>query len=135
VYIDYKVQNDILYEYILVSVDYLNKEKIYGPVQAIPRRFLPAKFALFRNFPNPLKTYTHIRFALPQDSRISLNIYNLQGKLVKRLIKPDKVFGSGIYQVTWDGKGDNGGVLASGPYIYRLVSGKFADAHVLLLAR
>jgi len=134
-YIDYNVQNDILYEYKLISVDYSNKEKTFGPVQAIPRRFVPAKFALFRNFPNPLKTYTIIRFALPQDSRVSLNIYNLQGRLVKRLIKPEKVLSSGIYQVTWNGKGESGAVLASGPYIYRLVSGKFADSHIMLIAK
>jgi hypothetical protein len=113
-YIDYMVQNDILYEYKLVSVDYANKEKNYGPVQAMPRRLLPPKFTLYRNFPNPFKASTIIRFALPQDSRISLNIYNLQGKLVKRLVKPDKVFLSGNYQVTWDGKGEGGAALAAG---------------------
>ncbi len=134
-YIDYMVQNDILYEYKLVSLDYLNREKSYGPVQAIPRRLLPARFALFRNYPNPFKTTTNIRFALAQDSRVSLNIYNLQGKLVKKLVKPDKVFCSGIHQIVWDGKGENGGVLANGPYVYRLVSGKFADAHILLLTK
>lgn len=134
-YIDYMVQNDILYEYKLVSLDYFNKEKSYGPVQAIPRRFFPSRFALYRNFPNPFKVSTKIRFALPQDSRISLNIYNLQGKLVKRLIKPDKVFCSGVHQVVWDGKGEGGGTLAAGPYIYRLVSGRFAHAHILLLAK
>lgn len=134
-YIDYMVQNDILYEYKLVSLDYFNKEKSYGPVQAIPRRFFPSRFALYRNFPNPFKVSTKIRFALPQDSRTSLNIYNLQGKLVKRLIKPDKVFCSGVHQVVWDGKGEGGGTLAAGPYIYRLVSGRFAHAHILLLAK
>jgi len=134
-YIDYMVQNDILYEYKLVSVDYANKEKNYGPVQAMPRRLLPPKFTLYRNFPNPFKASTIIRFALPQDSRISLNIYNLQGKLVKRLVKPDKVFLSGNYQVTWDGKGEGGAALAAGPYVYRLVSGNFAEAHIMLLAR
>ena len=87
----------------------------------MPRRLLPPKFTLYKNFHNPFKASTIIRFALPQDSRISLNIYNLQGKLVKRLVKPDKVFLSGNYQVTWDGKGEGGAALAAGPYVYRLV--------------
>lgn len=134
-YIDYNVQNEILYEYKLIALDYSNKEKIYGPVQVMPRRLLPVKFALFRNFPNPFRNATIIRFALAQDSRISLNIYNLQGQLVKRLIKPDMVFRTGVHQVIWDGKSESGGALAAGPYVYRLVAGRFADANVLLLSK
>lgn len=135
IYIDYDVSNEVLYEYKLIAVDYNNEEKNYGPVKVIPRKNAPLKFVLYRNFPNPFRAATFIRFTLPENSKISLNIYNLQGKLVKKLVRPDRMFHAGTYQVMWDGKSATGGPIATGPYVYRFVAGKYIDTKVMLLIK
>jgi hypothetical protein len=134
-YVDRNVHNGILYEYNLIAVDYHQKEDVYGPASVMPKHITPPDFMLGPNYPNPFRDITRIRFALPVETAISLNIYTLQGRLVRKLIKPDHVLTAAYHQVTWDGKSENGQKVASGPYIYRLSSEKFVKAKVMLMAR
>lgn len=61
-----------------------------------------------------------IRFNVSQDSRVSIGIYDKQGKLVRTIISGKK-YTSGEYKVEWDGKDDNGNELPSGEYIYKVL--------------
>jgi hypothetical protein len=135
-YLDFNnVYNEFLYEYRLVAVDYHNKNALYGPAEARPLGRVPVKFALIGNYPNPFRRATTIRFDLPVKTMVSLDIYNLQGKLVRRLIKPDKKYPVGYHKVAWDGLSESGFRVASGTYIYRLSAGKFAKAKIMMLIR
>lgn len=52
-----------------------------------------------RNFPNPFNRNTNIIFNLPQDSYVTLSIYNVKGKVVKTILNEQKV--AGEYNMGW----------------------------------
>lgn len=77
---------------------------------------LPEKFALQGNSPNPTNSTTEIQFALPEATQVRLIVYDLQGRVVKRLL--NKQMPPGYHQVTFAV-----GSLSSGVYLYRLRAG------------
>lgn len=84
---------------------------------------LPAGFALAANYPNPFNPSTTITYRLPQDGEqhpVRLDVFDVQGRLVRRLV--DDRQDGGTHSVVWDGRGRRGGTLSSGVYYYRLQS-------------
>ena len=77
---------------------------------------LPAGFTLEQNYPNPFNGGTRIAFSIPEKMSLQLDVYDLQGKLVKTLAKGE--FAAGNHFVT-AASGD----FSSGIYIYRLTTG------------
>jgi flagellar hook assembly protein FlgD len=88
---------------------------------------LPETFSLSQNFPNPFNPQTTIHFTIPVSERVltpvKLNVYNLQGELIRVLIDEDRAPGN--HQVHWDGLDESGHRTASGIYIYKLQAGDF----------
>jgi flagellar hook assembly protein FlgD len=68
-------------------------------------------------YPNPFNPSTLIGYDLPRDSHVSLEIFDLNGRLVKTLI--NGYFRAGKHQVAW-----NADQISSGIYLVRLVTGK-----------
>jgi hypothetical protein len=133
-HIDYRALNDLCYEYRLAAVDYEAKTKWYGPVEARPHEVFPLAFALYTNFPNPFVRTTTIRFDVPVATKLELNIYNLQGRLVRRLIRPVK-FQPGFHRVIWNGKDEFDHAIAVGPYIYQLKAQGFEKSKMMFMVR
>jgi uncharacterized repeat protein (TIGR02543 family) len=75
---------------------------------------IPQTFQLVQNFPNPFNPSTVIRFGLPQDASVTLEVYNTVGQKVVTLLDGGTV-DAGYHEVTFDASR-----LASGVYIYRL---------------
>jgi len=63
---------------------------------------VPASLALFQNYPNPFNPVTRIEFALPRASHVSLEIFDISGRLVKVLVNKRKE--AGRHEVVWDGR-------------------------------
>lgn len=78
---------------------------------------LPAQFSM-KLEPNPFKADALIRYAIPQNAAVKLEIYNLKGQLIRRLVNDHK--SSGSHQVTWDGRDQAGSNVVSGLYFVRL---------------
>ena len=72
----------------------------------------PEEFKL-TNYPNPFNEQTRIIFSLPRSGQVKLDVYNLAGRLVARLL--DEPLPSGAHQLIFNGKD-----LPSGLYFYRL---------------
>ena len=70
-------------------------------------------------YPNPFMKQTTIEFSVNKAEKLSLNIYNQSGQLIRTLIEGNEV-APGKYQVIWDGKNAGGGDQASGIYHYKL---------------
>ncbi len=82
---------------------------------------LPETFELSQNFPNPFNPSTEIKFTVGKDELISLNIYDIQGRLVSSLID-NYFYSAGSYKMNWDGKNQYGTQVPSGMYLYKLES-------------
>jgi subtilisin family serine protease len=94
---------------------------------------LPTTLALEQNYPNPFNPSTVISFALPKEGRASLVIYNLLGQQVRTLV--DGSLEAGVHAIEWDGRETNGQPVASGVYLYRLVSGEFSQTRKMTLLK
>lgn len=101
---------------------------------------LPAQFRLEQNYPNPfhgsshadvIATQTQIRYALPQNSHVTLSIYDINGRLVRRL--EDAVKPAGAYIQLWDGMNEFKKPVTAGFYFYRLQAGQMTLTRKLLL--
>ncbi|MBD3320248.1 MAG: T9SS type A sorting domain-containing protein, partial [Chitinivibrionales bacterium] len=134
--IDFGVENDVMYQYKLVAVDFENKHETYDKLaEGMPRLVLPKRFNLWRNFPNPFRTMTTVRYAIPIDNKplVRINIYNIQGRLVRKLVH--RKHKPGWYRIVWDGCDDMGRIAGSGPYIYQITAGKFRKSRVMIKVR
>jgi len=77
-------------------------------------------FKLSQNFPNPFNPNTSIQFILGQDELVSLNIFDIQGRLINSLIH-NTYYPSGYHNISWDGTNTIGTHVPSGMYIYKLI--------------
>ncbi|RMF62199.1 MAG: choice-of-anchor D domain-containing protein, partial [Calditrichaeota bacterium] len=79
----------------------------------------PTSFRLAQNFPNPFNPTTQIDYELPARANVTLAIYDIRGRLVRRLLDgEDKP--SGTHSVFWDGKDASGNSVSSGVYFYAI---------------
>ncbi|HKW13108.1 MAG TPA: FlgD immunoglobulin-like domain containing protein [Candidatus Krumholzibacteria bacterium] len=88
--------------------------------------------SLEQNIPNPFNPRTTIGFTLEKAGRASINVYAVNGTLVRTLL--DERRDAGPNRVSWDGTDQSGKPVASGVYMYRLSSsGQTATRKMLLL--
>ncbi|MDP2364262.1 MAG: FG-GAP-like repeat-containing protein, partial [Ignavibacteria bacterium] len=92
-------------------------------------RLLPIEYLLYQNYPNPFNPNTTILFALPQQSNVSLKIFNILGELMVELVN-DQLYEEGYHEIMFDGS-----LLSSGVYIYRIQAGEFSDIKKMLLLK
>jgi len=79
---------------------------------------LPVRYFLHQNYPNPFNPNTIIKFDLPARSQVEVSIYDVNGKLVKKLINDQKE--AGYHSVEWNGTDAYGRKVSSGIYFYRI---------------
>jgi len=96
-------------------------------------RILPTTTELFQAYPNPFNSSTSIGIFLPKSQKTRLEIYDIHGRLVKRLI--DRELGSGEHIVVWNGTNMGGKSVASGSFFYRLISGENVITKRMILIR
>jgi hypothetical protein len=94
---------------------------------------LPRLPDLFQNYPNPFNPLTIIEYAVPTPGHVRLAIYDVHGRLVRKLA--DQRMDAGYHQVTWDGTNDQGRSIASGMYFYRAEIGEETKTRKMLLIR
>ena len=92
---------------------------------------LPTAFALHANAPNPFNPETVIRFDLPRDSGVQLEIYDVLGRKVRTLIQKD--LPAGVHQAVWAGRDGRGRQVGSGVYFYRLKAGAYIQTRRMIL--
>ena len=93
----------------------------------------PIRFELSQNAPNPFNPSTTIQLSLSERGQTRLDIYGVNGQLVRTLI--DGSMAVGTHEVVWDGTDAVGNKLGSGTYIYRLVNGENVSVRRMVLVR
>ena len=81
----------------------------------------PSEFQLCSNFPNPFNPSTMIVFFLPRNEQVTLNVYDISGRLIETLVQGDVP--AGEHRLHWSAQG-----LASGVYICRLEAKDFSNS-------
>ncbi len=97
---------------ILIGTDDALKTKLNNNSQ-------PDNFSLGNNFPNPFNNSTVIPVYLPESENIMLDVFNIVGQKIKTII--NERINKGRHYFRWDGTDDQGNVVSSGIYFYRLM--------------
>jgi hypothetical protein len=81
----------------------------------------PSAFALRSAAPNPMSSRTQISFALPNAGNVSLELFDVRGRRVRRLL--DESYPPGVHSVEWNTRDERGHRVAAGTYWARLSMG------------
>ncbi|HUF08335.1 MAG TPA: sugar-binding protein [Rhodothermales bacterium] len=104
-------------------------ETVDSAVEDEPIAGVPEQFALSQNYPNPFNPTTTIEYGLKSPARASVDVFNVYGQRVARLIDEQK--SAGTYRLTWDSEG-----LPSGMYVYQLrIDGTLVDSKTMTLIK
>ena len=94
---------------------------------------VPLTTDLLRSYPNPFNASTLIPFRLGSVAEVRIDIYNLLGQRVRRLLDERRT--PGLHRVRWSGTDDRGSPVSSGVYFYRLTTGDVAETRRCMLIR
>jgi len=101
---------------------------------------LPTEYKLSQNYPNPFNANTTIMYDIPVDinngvenQHVSLIIYNTLGQQIIELVNKNQTPGS--YQVTWNGKNDEGNYIGTGIYLYEIKANIFSNVKKMTLVK
>ncbi len=113
------------FQYRLKQVD---NDGIFEYSDVVEVEIVPIEFELSQNYPNPFNPSTTIRFSLPKQTQLKLNLYSMLGELVETIAEGNYEVGN--YKVTF-----NASNLPSGVYIYRIESSDYVQTKKMLLLK
>jgi len=99
----------------------------------VPVASPPSAMLLRANTPNPFAHSTAIRFELPREGDAELAVYDVSGRLVKRLVRSHLPAGSHV--TVWDGTDAAGQRVPSGAYFSRLKVGEDTGSRCIVMVR
>jgi photosystem II stability/assembly factor-like uncharacterized protein len=94
---------------------------------------LPSPMVLEQNYPNPFNPKTTIAFSLDRSGPVKLQVYDVQGHLVRTLLNGNRAAGG--HRVDWDGRDNSGRAAAAGLYMYRLEAGDLVQQKKMTLLK
>lgn len=90
-------------------------------------------FFINQNYPNPFNPSTTISYTLPEESNVTINIYNLLGNRVARIFSSIQPLGT--HSIQWNGTDQQGNQVPTGIYFYQLQAGDFVQTKKMVLMR
>ncbi|HEY6435481.1 MAG TPA: T9SS type A sorting domain-containing protein, partial [Ignavibacteriaceae bacterium] len=106
--------------YRLKQIDF-NGDYEYSEQLAVNLTFVPSEYYVSQNYPNPFNPSTTIKYSLPVESNVRINIYNALGQIIEELISETQPTGN--YEVTWNAQN-----YSSGVYYYSFEVNSFDDS-------
>ena len=106
---------------------------IKNVVGIVNEGLIPQAYSLSDNYPNPFNPQTTISYGLPQQSDLSLVIYNIMGQEIMRWDEQNSQ--AGFYQKIWNGRNKFGVSVGSGVYFYRIIAGEFVKTRKMILLK
>ncbi|MBP9094969.1 MAG: T9SS type A sorting domain-containing protein [Ignavibacteria bacterium] len=89
---------------------------------------IPTEYKLYNNYPNPFNPSTKIKFDLPQNSYVKINVFDITGRIISELANTNLQAGS--YETEF-----NGVNASSGIYYYRIEAGNFVETKKMILIK
>jgi hypothetical protein len=117
------------------DIMYRRMEKRYEPmsVPAYRQTAHEKDFQLLQNYPNPFNNATNIPINIFRETQIEINIFNIDGRLVRKLAS--KNFPQGSLTISWDGKDNFHHSLSTGIYFVKVVSESYVSTEKIILVR
>ncbi|MFC1527189.1 lamin tail domain-containing protein [Candidatus Neomarinimicrobiota bacterium] len=100
---------------------------IYNNTTVIPY------FELKQNFPNPFNPNTTIQYSLPNESSVTITVYNMLGKEVNQLISKKQL--PGEHSIQWNGTDYDGNKVGAGIYLFQIQAGDFIQTKKMVLMK
>jgi len=134
---EFDLQNDTRYYWQITAIDedsLITNSNIWtfdvGYVAIDQYAQVPTEFMLDQNFPNPFNPSTTIRYGLPEESNVSLVIYDVRGQVVQTIASDHQ--SAGWHNVVWNGQTAEGKTISTGIYFARLVAGEYSQVIKML---
>jgi len=89
---------------------------------------LPSSIVLWQNYPNPFNAQTTIQYSLPEQSKVSIDIFDILGRKIETLAEGMKP--AGHHEIIWDAEN-----YSSGLFFYRIIAGDYATTKKMLLLK
>jgi len=127
------------YYYKLESITLQGESDFYDPVIVsvtsvdIKKYIVPDSYTLSQNYPNPFNPETTIEFGLPKTGFVEITIYDIKGKLVRKLVSEQKSAGNHI--IKWNANTGFGNRMSSGVFYYRMKCGEFQQTNKMILMK
>jgi len=102
--------------------------KVDAPLVGVENPNQVTEYNLSQNYPNPFNPSTRISYSIPRSGNVKIILYDASGKEIKTLV--DEIKNSGNYTINLDASN-----LASGTYLYRIVSGEFTQTKKMILVK
>ncbi|MBN1479222.1 T9SS type A sorting domain-containing protein [candidate division KSB1 bacterium] len=109
----------------------IKPEVMTSRVEKSPNQSFDCK--LLYNYPNPANPSTTLTYHLARPALVALTIYNAAGQTIRYLLNDEQ--SAGFHSLDWDGKDENGAVVASGIYVYKLAAQDFSQTGKLVVMR
>lgn len=141
IYSDFEACNNMEYYYWLESVSLSGMCQYFGPINVIignlsdepeqPGIMLSTK--LLSAFPNPFNPNTNLRYSLKEAGKVKIEVLNFKGQMIRSYnVDHDS---PGFYQLSWDGRDNDGRLVSSGIYMCRMTSGRYISTRKMILAK
>lgn len=116
------------------TVEYLSKPDDEPIPRGVAGHDIPKQNFLGVPMPNPFNPVTIFKFGVKESARVSLHIYDVNGRLIKTYYNNTNV-NAGEYTEIWEGKSDNGTSVVSGIYFLRYQVDDFSKTSKMILLR
>ena len=93
----------------------------------------PKNFQLMGAYPNPFNPATQIKYNLPEDSFVSIKIYDVMGRNIKTLLNEEKM--GGYHTIRWDATNNFGEAVPAGIYFYTIDAGSFTNTKKMIFLK
>lgn len=107
--------------------------KAFGGAMLSGEGVTPLIYSLRTASPNPFINNTTILYSIAKPGNVSINIYDISGRLIKALVQEKK--DAGVYSVRWNGCDATNRKVVTGVYFIRLTSGYFTSVKKVILVR
>ena len=90
-------------------------------------------FSNIYNYPNPFNVNTTINYDLPKDEFVTINVYDMIGNSICRLLNKNQ--SSGRQSLQWDATNNKGQSVSAGVYLYTIEAGKIRETKKMILLK
>jgi len=136
-YVDLDIA-DGSWQYWVTSVDSAGNESESSDIVSVllaneEEVAIPTVYALEQNYPNPFNPSTQIRYALPEETMVTISIYDMMGRKVRTLVSQSQ--SPGYHTTLWNATNDNGRSVSAGMYIYTIQAGTYQQMKKMVLLK